>query len=215
MGNQRADHLSDALLQDYADGVLPGLEREAAQTHLSSCARCRTEIEAWQLLFSQLVELPRFAPTPGFAERVMARIRIPLGLRVLAWLRRLIPVPATPRTWAVAVTAAAVPAVALGSVFYWIFSYPGVTPGTLAAYLFLQARQAAAALVQTVFGGLLESEFVLRLYTVLDALVRSPGAAILAASAFSALTAAALWVLYRNLVTTRSVDGKYALLFSF
>lgn len=223
MINEPMEHLTEALMQDYADGALPETERAAADVHLSACARCRTELQAWQLLFSELAELPRFAPDPGFAERVMAQVRRPaqvpagarLQARLQAWVRSLFPLPATGRTWALAAGAVTAPAVAVGGLAWWIFSYPQVTPGTLTTYLLWRARSTLGALLSGLYTRVLESELALRLYTVVEHLVQAPGAALVAAGTFSAVTALALWVLYRNLFATRTVDGRHALLLSF
>lgn len=217
---KRTDHPSEQLLQEHADGVLAAAELAGVEAHLAACARCRAELEAWRLVFAELAELPRLAPSAGFAERVMARVVVPLPLRVRVlarlrrWLDTLFPLPATPRTWATAAAAAAVPLTAVTGLGYWVLSYPRVTPGTLAAYLVWRVRDAAVALLGRMSAGLLDSELAYRAYAILEPLVQSPGAALLAAASFSALTVLALWVLYRNLFTARTVDGKYALLFS-
>lgn len=222
MINEPREHLTEALMQDCADGVLSETERAAADQHLAACARCRAELEAWHLLFSQLAELPRFAPDPGFAERVMAQVprpahlpaRPPLRARLHAWVRTLFPLPATSRTWALAAGAVTAPAVAVGGLAWWIFSHPQVTPATLTTYLLWRARNAVGALLSGLYTRVLESELALRLYTAVEHLVQVPGAALVLAGTFSAVTALALWVLYRNLFTTRTVDGRHGLLLS-
>ncbi|MBI4519397.1 MAG: zf-HC2 domain-containing protein [Gemmatimonadetes bacterium] len=212
------EHLSDTLLQDYAEGVVSGAELAAVEAHLVGCTGCRSGVAGWRALLANLGELPRLAPSAAFADQVMARVKIrtPLAVRVLAWVRSLFPFPATPRTWALATAAAMVPVAIVGGAAYWVFSYPGVTPGNVLTFLVWRAGDAVGGFVAQTTTALLESRFVLPAYTILEALARSPGAAVATVSTFSALTALALWVLYRNVFTARSVDGRHAAhLFAF
>ena len=49
----------------------------AAREHLDECAECRTLIRQDQALLDALATLPAFEPSPGFANRVMARVALP------------------------------------------------------------------------------------------------------------------------------------------
>lgn len=92
--NEYADtHLETELLQAMAEGELDPARSEPARAHLAGCGRCRAELEGWQLLFSELEELPDLGPAMGFADRVMAEVEVrpPLGERVADHLRRLLP----------------------------------------------------------------------------------------------------------------------------
>jgi anti-sigma factor RsiW len=101
--NRELRHLSQEAFQGFLDGSLPAGEAEAVREHVASCARCRSELEAWQVLFHELGELGDLAPSDGFAERVMGalprpeREKLPLAARVSgrlrAWIAR--PEPAT------------------------------------------------------------------------------------------------------------------------
>ena len=44
--------------------------------HLETCDECRALIEADRALLAELATLPAFAPRAGFADRVMARVRV-------------------------------------------------------------------------------------------------------------------------------------------
>lgn len=79
-------HLSAEVMQALLEGALPQGERSRAEEHLASCARCAAEMEVWSTLFRELDGLPGLAPTPGFADRVMAQVApLPLAARVRGW----------------------------------------------------------------------------------------------------------------------------------
>jgi hypothetical protein len=45
--------------------------------HLADCSLCRVEAERERKVILELVQLPRFAPAAGFADRVMSQVRVP------------------------------------------------------------------------------------------------------------------------------------------
>jgi anti-sigma factor RsiW len=71
------DHLSAEQLQALLEGDFPTGDLVRAEEHLVSCARCSAELEAWSVLFEDLGALTTPTPNEGFAERVMAGIRMP------------------------------------------------------------------------------------------------------------------------------------------
>lgn len=66
-------HLTADEIELWAQGLLPA----ARALHLADCSLCRTEAERERKVILELVQLPKFAPNPGFADRVMAQVRIP------------------------------------------------------------------------------------------------------------------------------------------
>ena len=66
-------HLTTEEIELWAQGLLPA----AGALHLADCSLCRTEAERERKVILALVQLPKFAPNPGFADRVMAQVRIP------------------------------------------------------------------------------------------------------------------------------------------
>ena len=71
--NDISMHLTTDEIELWAQGLLP-----AARTmHLADCSLCRVEAERERKVILELVQLPKFAPTAGFADRVMARVKIP------------------------------------------------------------------------------------------------------------------------------------------
>lgn len=59
------------MMDDYLDGELPQLQREAFERHLNVCAGCRQRLSREQVLRADLKAMPVPAPSAGFAERVL------------------------------------------------------------------------------------------------------------------------------------------------
>src|SRR5437867_907660 len=57
-----------------------------AREHLGECAECRTLTERDRRLLAALEHLPSFAPSRGFADRVMVRVEVarPVPARTFA-----------------------------------------------------------------------------------------------------------------------------------
>lgn len=66
-------HLTPDEVELWAQGLLPAT-RDA---HLALCAECRSSAERERRLLRELAQLTRFAPEFGFADRVMAKVRMP------------------------------------------------------------------------------------------------------------------------------------------
>jgi hypothetical protein len=64
-------HLDDVRLQDLAAGAAPERDEDA---HLSACAACRAEVDAYRALCEVLGSLRPAGPPAGFAGAVMERI---------------------------------------------------------------------------------------------------------------------------------------------
>lgn len=71
--NPTPQHLTTDEIELWAQGLLPA----ARALHLTDCSLCRTEAERERKIILALVQLPRYAPAPGFADRVMARVTVP------------------------------------------------------------------------------------------------------------------------------------------
>jgi hypothetical protein len=66
-------HLTTDEIELWAQGLLP-----AARTmHLADCSLCRSEADRERKIILELVQLPTFAPADGFADRVMAQVKVP------------------------------------------------------------------------------------------------------------------------------------------
>ena len=67
-----AMHLTTDEIELWAQGLLPA----ARAMHLADCSLCRVEAERERRVILELVQLPQFAPTAGFADRVMAKVKV-------------------------------------------------------------------------------------------------------------------------------------------
>lgn len=210
-------HLTGSAAQDLLEGLLPRPQAVTAEEHLHACRLCRDEVDAWRTLMVRLDDVPRMAPSPGFSERVMAHVRVKSALavarptvreRLAAWLESIS--PRTRKGFAGLAGAAVTPMATLALVAYVVFSHPLVTVGNLLTFFWLEAQDVTGALLSTLLGGTVESGLLARGWDLVQTVGGSPGAAALLFALFSALTVAAVWVLYRNLIATHTVDERYA-----
>ncbi|MBI4514089.1 MAG: zf-HC2 domain-containing protein [Gemmatimonadetes bacterium] len=146
MRNDRDQHLSDELLERYADADLAGAARASADRHLAACPACRARLSEWQSLFLQLSALPQLPPAQGFAERVLSRLVVGAAgaaaapgkaarraVRVPGWARRLVPAAAgAGALWTGGVAAA----------LFWLYRRAGATPGGILTWAAGELRDA-------------------------------------------------------------------------
>jgi anti-sigma factor RsiW len=211
-----AAHPAGDRLQDFVEGILPARQAARIRTHLESCPACATDADAWRATFARLGGLERLHPAEGFADGVMAAVRVPAPVperlpewrRALAWARGL--VPQTRRAWAAVSGVAVTPAATLGLVTWTLVSHPTLTPGALASFM----RWKASALVLGAWDALasraLESPGLFEAYSFLGSIPWSPAALAGGLAALSLGTVAATWVLYRSLFMPHPVDGRVA-----
>lgn len=209
------EHPNAQHLEAYVEGSLSDRERTHVRMHLLTCRRCETDVEEWRGLFSALQGLPRFAPAPGFAERIMSVVRIPRPWHARAWnvLEQLLP----RSTWGWAATAAvfALPIVAGVTLMVWLLSKSYVTAHGL--WVFSTGQFAAAAL--SIVGGganlVMQTDvaawFARSLETATQTGPRGIGALAITGTI---LTLISIWVIYRYLFRSRTRDTTYAT-FSF
>lgn len=126
-------HLPPWTLDALAEDELPHAEKALAMEHVRSCSHCSAELDTARALFASLAALPRFEPSPAFADAVMARVAIrpaeafeaaPAQAR-RRWL------PRTRAGWMGLVGAVLVPAAPAVAILAWLLSYPGVTAGAV------------------------------------------------------------------------------------
>ncbi|HKA57859.1 MAG TPA: hypothetical protein VKD28_04535 [Gemmatimonadales bacterium] len=70
-------HLTTDEIELWAQGLLPA----ARALHLSDCSLCRVEADRERKVILELVQLAKFAPQPGFADRVMAKVKVPTPVK--------------------------------------------------------------------------------------------------------------------------------------
>jgi anti-sigma factor RsiW len=209
-------HLSPERLQDWVEGILPSPLAARVEAHLEVCAGCHAEATAWQELMVTLAAIPELRPEPAFADRVMARVevrarsvaRVPMHVRVADLLGRLW--PSTRRGWAVAAGLVGTPSAAVTAGLVYLFSQPQVTPTSLLLFLWWKVSGMAATLGQGLVDTVGQSALAFRLVELGQSLVGSPGLLAFGALGFSALTLSAVWVLYRNLVSSPVEHRNYA-----
>jgi hypothetical protein len=173
-------------------------------------------------VYARLGGLGRFAPREGFADRVMAavRLRVPAaagavparaptlaGLRLPDWRRALATVgryvPKTRRAWATISGVAVTPAVTAGLVLYSVFSHPTITPHALASFAAWKLTDGFSAAWTAVGDLALDGAQVLGLDAVARTLLDAPLLLAGGALIYSAVSALALRVLHKNLSGSR------------
>lgn len=208
---QETLHPNDERLEAFSDGSLAGNERAAIASHVGGCARCRSEVEDWQSLFSTLASLPSLAPSPGFASRVMARVAVRQAwhARTAGWVGRF--VPRTTGGWVVAVALLAIPALAIGTLAVWLLSRSYLTGYRLWVFA---TDQFAAGTNQVASGALsriMQTDIAVWTVQTITSFLESAGLrgmGIVAAS-LAAVIMVSIWVLYRNLFRTPNRGSTY------
>ena len=107
---------------------------ESRRGHALACADCAGEVADLRSLSAALASLRVLEPEPGFADRVMARVTLPVP-----WHRR-VAVAVRERT-AAGIGVAATFAALLAGAGLWATRFPTLRPATLAAWLASQAGE--------------------------------------------------------------------------
>ena len=209
--NGTPNHPSSERLQELVEGILDRPDRAVLDAHLATCVRCQAEVDELRSLFELLSDLPELAPSPTFANRVMAHVRVrkPAFAWADAWVERL--TPRTTRAWAFASALLALPLIGLSAVAWWLVSQPGVNAQGLWLVVSGLARNGFAAGMQWVVPRLANSALAAwgsSAMELLDSVGR--GQIGLALVMFATFTAASIWVLYKNLFRTEARSTDYA-----
>ena len=90
------------------------------RTHIDECAECRTRVDDARRIVDALDRIPRFAPAPSFANRVMAQVQViePWHVALSSAAMRL--VPRTTGMRVVFATSASLVAVAFSTAAVWL-----------------------------------------------------------------------------------------------
>jgi len=194
-------HLTGDRLEAYCDGSLAKRERTAADSHVAHCSQCRVEVEDWRAVYAALATLPRFGPRPGFADRVMARVRIRQAwhARAGAVLARVL--PRTTPGWAFAAAILSVPVLFVGGFAAWLLSKSYITAQGLWIFATDRFAEGANQMASGAMTHAMNSDIAAWLVTSLTRLLDAAGArgvgAMAAASAM--VVAFSAWILYRYL----------------
>ena len=87
-------------LAAYQDGEIGGKEREQIASHLEQCPACRKAYAELEQVWQKLANIPEIEASPGFEQRLIARIRTEPEPRTLwgfswfSWAYRIYPAPA-------------------------------------------------------------------------------------------------------------------------
>jgi anti-sigma factor RsiW len=205
-------HLSPALLQEHAEGLLRGRAARQATEHLAACEECRTELAAFSAVSLRLGELASLAPSSGFQERVLAAHRLemltalsmpqPARSTLRARMRHMARSLSgnSPRTWATVTGIALGPAILLALFVRAIFAHPLVTTETLLTFISLQVRPVLSSVLDSlVFSG------AARVALLPDGLWSAQTLA-LGATLFTGSMLLASWVFWRNVFAPSSLS---------
>lgn len=124
------------------------------RAHVDDCAPCRGRLAEARVVSDALDNLPRFAPAPAFANRVMAHVQVvePWHVALSAATSRLIPKTASMRV--VMAASASLVAVGISSAAVWLAFRADV-----AIYLAEAADQRARETITAALGALARSVF--------------------------------------------------------
>jgi hypothetical protein len=126
--NERLDrHLLEDELELFLPGEGAGAPPPGLIGHVEACEDCRREVEGLRALHTALTALPALDPPAGFADAVMARVRLPVPwyVRALSALRA---------HWVAATLAVTVVAATAGLGAWWLASQPELTVGGLLGF---------------------------------------------------------------------------------
>lgn len=73
MMHPEPQHLTTDEIELWAQGLLPA----GRAMHLADCSLCRVEADRERKVILELVQLPAFAPSAEFADRVMQQVKVP------------------------------------------------------------------------------------------------------------------------------------------
>lgn len=195
------EHPTAERLEAYVEGDLDDGARAAVASHLLRCTRCDQDVEEWRSLFAVLRGLPRFAPAPGLANRVMAHVRVrrPWQARAGGWVTRFL--PRTTGGWAVATLLLALPVLTGVGFMTWLLSKSYVTVHGLWVFSTQQFSGYARRTAQGLFDGLLQTDAAAWVARGLEAAQTTGAREIgVVTAAAGVLMMVSIWVLYRYLI---------------
>jgi anti-sigma factor RsiW len=224
---QNTNHPVAERLEAFAEGLLDAGDRVVIESHLLGCEACERAVEEWRALFATLSALPLLEPRTGFADRVMARVRVSPARTAWSWqaaqaalqlhaaqagsaLSRLM--PKTSFGWAVATTLRALPFVLGTALLAWLMSRSYITPASLWAFVSTQAVDGARGLGATAVSTAMQTELAAWIYANAAAFLEKAGVTGvgIVVGVASVAIMLSIWVLYRNLFRTPTRESQYA-----
>ena len=214
-------HPATETLEAYAEGTLESGDRAVFESHLLGCERCQAEVEEWRSLFAALETLPRFAPGTGFANRVMARVRIPQpqaawSAQALAQVRAAGQraqryMPHTTRAWGLVTAMLALPVLVGAAIMTWLLTRSYVSADALWVAILGTVDNGAQRLGNAVVQGAMSTDVAAWLATNFSIFVQNAGMRGVGVALGGAvvLTTLSIWVLYRNLFRSTTRESSY------
>ena len=205
-------------LEAFVEGTLENGDRVVLESHLLSCQACQVQVEEWRALFAALATLPQFEPSIGFANRVMAQVRVAPRAAWQEWAARANALVArvAPKTnygWSLAVALLALPILLGGGAIAWLVSNSYVSPEMVLGFTRESMVEGLQGIGSTVIGSIMQTDIAAWVVANVGAVIGTAGAtgigAILAGA--GATTVLSIWVLYRNLFRSPSRESDYAL----
>lgn len=213
-------------LETFAEGLLEAGERVVIESHLLGCPECQARVEEWRALFAALDGLPQFDPSPGFADRVMAGVRLaPAAGRARldssrAWLGGQLAtagaaigrvLPKTTFGWGLATALLSLPLLLGAGLLIWFVDRSYLTPSAAWVYVSENAGEAVRAIGSNALMSAMQTDVVAWLVLQGARLLETAGPAGVGALLATAglATMLSVWVLYRNLFRTPTRESNY------
>lgn len=129
------------LSAEQIDAWLAGSPDSVTQEHLHHCASCLEQLRVEREIADQIAALPLLSPSIGFADRVMASVRVkdPFAIRSLQQTRHR--VMANPRSLAVAASLALLVLGSMAGSIAWSLGHQA-TLASLGSWILAQGGQA-------------------------------------------------------------------------
>jgi anti-sigma factor RsiW len=205
-------------LEAFVEGALGDGDRVVLESHLLSCQACQMQVEEWRGLFNALASLPQFEPSIGFANRVMAHVRVAPRAAWQEWADRATALvtqvaPKTNYGWSLAAALFALPVILGGSAIAWLISKSYITPGALMGYTRESLVEGLQGVGSTAIAALMQTDIAAWVVANVGAVISMTGVTGLGAILAGAgtMTVVSTWVLYRNLFRSPSRESDYAL----
>lgn len=226
---KEAHHPTADQLEALADGALDRADRVTVESHLLGCPACRSAADEWHALFAALASLPQLQPSVGFADRVMADVRVAGAAgwqrawqsawqhgseRAGALIARV--TPQSTFGWGLAVALLALPALLGAGAIAWLVSESYLTPTTIWAWTTGAMVEGLQGMGATTITAVMQTDLAAWAVARGAEFINDAGMSGIGAIAAIAgmTTVLSVWILYKNLFRTPARENDYAT-FSF
>ena len=225
-------HPTDDRLEAFVEGTLQDGDRVVIESHLVGCQTCQTEVEEWRNLFAALSGLPQFEPSLHFADRVMARVRIPAASTSSSWqqawqqyagrnawrgyagragdvLSRV--TPHTTLGLSLAAACLGLPIVLIVGLVAWVLQQAALTPREGLSYVSTWLVEGVQGAGSTAFQALVQTDVAVWAMSQFASIVESGGLTGIgtALGVLGVSGILSVWVLYRNLFRSPTRESNH------